>query len=246
MKQIEHLEKDEPMDDPEGDNRPRSPPTQRYYGRYGNRGHYRYRWYYQSSNFDFESWNSTAHEHNSSSSYENTFFSFGGDGEGGSSQRTESSTSDYFPFDRRGDKSINKTEGERWVRQAEVDYNVLCEIHSTANSSNGYAHVCFMAHQVAEKALKGGVYALCGLDGRGLIDHNLSRHSYALQAAKPGQTIGLAQYCVPLESYYLKTRYPNRWPGPTDIPSDHYTEENADQAKEHAEAILNIVKSILE
>ena len=129
------------------------------------------------------------------------------------------------------------------MRQAEVDYSVLCDIHSTARTTNRYGHVCFLAHQVAEKALKGGVYALCGMDGRGLIDHNLIRHAYALQAVKSSETRGLVEHCTPLESYYLDTRYPNRWP--TNIPSDHYTAGDANQAKDHAKEVLFVVKSIM-
>ena len=101
-----------------------------------------------------------------------------------------------------------------------------------------------MAHQVVEKALKGGVYALCGLDGRGLQDHNLTRHAYALLDVAAG-TQSLAQHCIPLEDYYLDTRYPNRWPGYADIPSNHYTPEQASEAKDHAKAVLDIVETIM-
>ena len=234
MKQIEHLEKGEPLDDPENEETPQGTSHHHYYNRSGNRGHYHYHWHYQSSNFNFGNWNSTANDHYSFSECEETFFSFGG------SQRANYH---YFPFGRK-EKGM-KSEGKRWMGQAEVDYKVLCDIHSTADTSNGYSHVCFMAHQVAEKALKGGVYALCGMDGRGIRDHNLTRHAYALQTVKPLKTSGLAQHCVPLEGYYLNTRYPNRWPDSTDIPSDHYKEGDADQAKDHAREVLDVVKSIM-
>ena len=105
--------------------------------------------------------------------------------------------------------------------------------------------MCFLAHQVAEKALKGGVYALCGMDGRSLIDHNLTRHAYALQAAAPASTSGLSTHSVPLDEYYLKTRYPNRWPGYSDTPLDHYNQVSAGEAKKHARAILDIVSAII-
>ena len=114
-----------------------------------------------------------------------------------------------------------------------------------ADTCNGYGHVCFMAHQVVEKALKGGVYALCGMDGRGLTDHNLTRHARALETARPASTRGLSQHASPLESYYVDTRYPNRWPSSSDIPSDHYKAEEADEALQHALAVLKNVKSIM-
>ena len=136
-------------------------------------------------------------------------------------------------------------EGRRWVKQAETDYKVLCDIHSKASTSKGYGHVCFMAHQVVEKALKGGVYALCGMDGRGLTDHNLTRHAYALRTVEPEQTQELHLHTSPLESYYLNTRYPNRWAGYMDIPSDHYDLYESDEAKRHAKAALDTVISIM-
>ena len=138
-------------------------------------------------------------------------------------------------------------EGRRWVKQAETDYQVLCDIHSKASTSKRYGHVCFMAHQVVEKALKGGVYALCGMDGRGLTDHNLTRHAYALRTVEPEQTQELHLHTSPLESYYLNTRYPNRWPahGYMDIPSDHYDLDESDKAKGHAKAALDTVISIM-
>ena len=120
-------------------------------------------------------------------------------------------------------------------------------IYNEAQTNLGYGHVCFMAHQVVEKALKGGVYALCGLDGRGLVDHNLTRHAYALQVLQdvPPETQNLAQHCIPLEDYYLDTRYPNRWPGYADVPSNHYTHEQALAAKDHAKAVLDIVETLM-
>ena len=183
-----------------------------------------------SRNFYYDSWNRTAAKHRQ------TYYA--------NEQGCSSSSSYQFPFD----SFVNKTdpkEGKRWVQQAEVDYKVLIAINNKARTISGYGHVCFMAHQVAEKALKGAVYAVCGTDGRILIDHNLLRRANALHTAKPDQTEGLVDHSSPLESYYLDPRYPNRWPGYTDIPSDHYTLEQADQARDHARAVLDIVQSIM-
>ena len=182
-----------------------------------------------SRDFDYNFWNRTAARHRQTYANE---------------QRCFSSSSYQFPFE----SFVNKTnpkEGKRWVQQAEVDYNVLIAINNKARTISGYGHVCFMAHQVAEKALKGAVYAVCGTDGRILVDHDLLRHANALHTAKPDQAEGLVDHSSPLESYYLNTRYPNCWPGYTDIPSDHYTLEQADQARLHAKAVLAIVQSIM-
>ena len=123
----------------------------------------------------------------------------------------------YSPFDHVRNPR-NASEGSRWVKQAVVEYSVLEDIHSKAAVSCGYGYVCFMAHQVAEKALKGGVYALCGMDGGGLRDHDLIRHAGVLHTVNPDKTKDLVRDCGPLNDYYLNTRYPNRCPN-TKIPA---------------------------
>lgn len=142
-------------------------------------------------------------------------------------------------------KKENPDEGARWLKQAEIDFNVLCKIHSTADECNGYSHVCFMAHQVAEKSLKGGVYALCGMDGRDVTDPDLTKLVYALKDACPNNSEELSQHSTPLQPFFDKTRYPNHWPDDLDAPSEHYQMEDADEAKKHAEAVLEIMKAVI-
>ncbi len=55
----------------------------------------------------------------------------------------------------------------------------------------------------------------------------------------------LVQHSTPLEKYYLNTCYPSYWTGYADTPSEHYMQEDADQAKKHAEAVLTINDSIM-
>ncbi len=105
--------------------------------------------------------------------------------------------------------------------------------------------ICFMAHQVAEKALKGGKYFVCGLDQASLTNPNISTHAYGLQSERPGETHGLVNHTTPLENYYLHPRYPNCWPSGI-VPADMYSYEQAKQAKDHAEAILRIIQNIIE
>ncbi len=229
MKQIERLEKGEPLDDPVV-NQPA--------GHY--RSHRSRRYWHSSSSYsqDYYRWSNTAGQHSNYYESEQDYFSSGSKGS------SHSFTSNSFPFEEEKD-GRNPEEGERWVNQAEAEFKVLSLVHSHIDECSGYSYVCFMAHQVAEKALKGGVYALCGMDGRGLTDHNLSRHARALEAKLPEQTYGLVQHAIPLENYYLDTRYPNRWQGYNDTPAEHYTPEQADQAKEHAKAVLTIVRAIM-
>ena len=56
----------------------------------------------------------------------------------------------------------DQDKAQKWFKQAEHDLkalHVLFESHSKELN----AHVCFMAHQVAEKSLKAGMYKLIGL-----------------------------------------------------------------------------------
>ncbi len=140
---------------------------------------------------------------------------------------------------------INPAEGRRWLKQAEANFKSLVVLFTGAvHDTRVCGDVCFMAHQVAEKALKGGKYFVCGLSDNSMKSHNISTHAYGLQSECPGDTHGLINHTTPLENYYLDPRYPNRWNSGI-VPSDMYDYEQAKQAKEHAEAILTIIKNIV-
>ena len=188
-----------------------------------------------------------AHSHSSAFDFEDSFFWGGGlggrrsEGGGGSSLSSKPKVSDYYPFDEEKNEK-DPEEGHRWVKQAEAEFKVLVVLHSQLVACSGYGYVCFMAHQVAEKALKGAIYALCR---RSSIDHNLSRHAHALQSVNPEKTDGLVDHSIPLEGHYLKTCYPNQWPEHVDPPFVHYGQADADKAKVHAQAVLDIMKTIM-
>ena len=141
--------------------------------------------------------------------------------------------------------SPNPLEGERWLRQATVDCEALCVLHYQIHATPVLAgNVCFLAHQVVEKALKGGKYIVCGLGDKGLKSHNLTDHAYALRMERPHQLQGLPALTAPLESYYLNTRYPNRVP-PPQIPFENYTIAEADRAKGYAERVLELMRGLM-
>ena len=151
------------------------------------------------------------------------------------------------PFD---DETVrpqkNQEEGRRWLKQACANFDSLLALLDNAQDKPQLCgDVCFAAHQVAEKALKGGKYFVCGLDQSSLSNYNISPHAYGLQSERPGESQGLISHTIPLENYYLEPRYPNHW-GPGVVPADMYTYEQAKQAKDHAEAILKIIQNIAE
>ena len=139
----------------------------------------------------------------------------------------------------------NKYEGERWVKQAQVDLEALEALLTSARqNTNLSCHVCFMAHEVAEKALKGAMYATCGLGENSLKSHQIGQLAYAIEAEKPRVAIELAAKTTPLESYYLDTRFPNRCCSPT-IPYEKFRLSQAESAADCARGILKIVRDIV-
>ena len=140
----------------------------------------------------------------------------------------------------------NHKEGKCWLKQAVANFTSLQALFESAQASPVICgDVCFMAHQVAEKALKGGKYFVCGLDPGSLVSHSISTHAFGLHSECPDETRGLVSHTTALENYYLNPRYPNRWPSGT-VPADMYTYEQAKEAKDHAEAILRIIQKIQE
>ena len=141
--------------------------------------------------------------------------------------------------------SVNHNEGRRWLKQAETSFKALLLLHSQSVSSTELCgNVCFLAQQVAECALKGAMYFVCGLDDSAVSSHTITTLAYGLQYERPKETSGLTTHTVPLENYYLDPRYSCRWPSGV-VPADQYSYTQADEAKNHAQAILDIVKCII-
>ena len=189
----------------------------------------------------FTHWDQTAHDHHS---YWQSEFNFHQRSTGGSSRT-------YYPFDdfesyRR--PATQPAEAKRWLKQADVEYRALCTLFdqiSTFRELSG--HVCYMAHQVVELSLKGGMYAVCGLTEKSLESHNLTPLARAVETGKPTLLRGkLATHTTHLETYYLDTKYPNRYPGRSVTPSDMYTPQQAQEAKERAEVILGLMKLLID
>ena len=104
-------------------------------------------------------------------------------------------------------------------------------------------HVCFMAHEVAEKALKGGMYATCGLGEVSLKSPKIEPLAHALEA-ETSKAAGLAILACSLEPFYLETRFPNQCPPPS-IPAEHFSLSEAEMARKNAARILEIVNKIV-
>ena len=236
--QIERLEQGLPLVDPDDE-----PTTGGPYPHAQTQFHSQWNSY-------FTAWDHTAHQHSRYRESEHQFRARGGGGggrEGGGGGGVGGGfTRAQFPFDEEIGPQPDPEEGKRWVKQAEVDFRTLVMLlDRTPTSHEVSASVCFMAHEVAEKALKGGMYAKCGLGDKSLKSHKLTPLAYALQAEEPFSTQGLAGCTIPLEDHYLDTRFPNRHPDGTTIPSDHYSPQDAQRAKENAESILDMMRQLV-
>ena len=137
-----------------------------------------------------------------------------------------------------------EAEGRRWIRQAEVDFKALETLMKKAKTINNISsNVCFMAHEVAEKALKGAMYATHGLRDASLKSHKLKPLAQALESHTL-KARGLVALSATLEPYFPETRFPNYWTFPS-IPADHFSLSLAEEAREKARDILDIVNNIV-
>ena len=96
-----------------------------------------------------------------------------------------------------------------WFQQTEVDMEVLNTVLMNVNAYPDHAgHVCFLAHEVAEKALKAGKYATCGLHSGSLQHHQLAGLARALEQVEPELTSGLYTSALALEKLLSDTAIP--------------------------------------
>ena len=131
-------------------------------------------------------------------------------------------------------------EGLRWLKQSEVDLRACKELKSAMLSDQTLAgYVCFLAHQVAEKSLKGAMFAIYG--EADLLHHHIMPMAMKLDCENTSSFTSVAQQ---LNNYYTKTRYPNTCCPPT-IPADKYTPGHAYKALEAASYIFDEVTSLI-
>ena len=121
-----------------------------------------------------------------------------------------------------------RIEGQRWLEQAQFDLKWARHL----KSKGAYYLVCFLAQQVAEKALKAFLYA----QGEELVvGHSVRRLSEQASEYDAQFQHYLAAWSI-LDSYYIPTRYPNGLPD--DIPARVYNEKAAKDALTLAEAVI--------
>jgi HEPN domain-containing protein len=108
-------------------------------------------------------------------------------------------------------------EGRRWLEQARHDLHWAADLAERG----GYHIACFLAQQVAEKALKAFLYA----QGEEAVMGRSVQRLGAEAAAMDTTFRDAARRWAALDGYYIPTRYPNGLPD--SIPALVFTREAA-------------------
>jgi HEPN domain-containing protein len=126
-------------------------------------------------------------------------------------------------------------EGRRWLRQAAEDLRWARHLAE----QGAYHLACFLAQQVAEKALKAFLYA----QGEEIVlGHSVERLCAAAANFFPGFQEYARSWSI-LDGYYVPTRYPNSLPD--GIPADVYTRRAAEEAVALAAEVVERVAGLL-
>ncbi len=129
----------------------------------------------------------------------------------------------------------DQNEWRRWLAQAQ--YDLAAARHS--QTGGFYALACFLAQQVAEKALKAFLYAH---GERAVLGHSVSE----LCARCAATNQAFAPLCPSggkLDRYYIPTRYPNGLPG--GVPAEAYARDDAESALALAEQFVQLVNRLV-
>lgn len=126
-------------------------------------------------------------------------------------------------------------EGARWLDQAKEDLRWARHLLQ----EGGYYLACFLAQQVAEKAIKAFLYAQ---GEEVVIGHSVRRLTEEAAAWNSAFSDRTARWGI-LDTYYIPTRYPNGLPDGT--PAQVYTREIASEAVNLAEEVVAFVAGCL-
>ena len=139
----------------------------------------------------------------------------------------------------------NKDHGEakRWIKQAEYDYATLSTLNiSSQHDEKTCAATCFMSHEVAEKALKAGMYMKCGMGNATLKSHNLVSPARAL--LQVGCLVDITDVIF-LENFYSHPRFPYCHSFPV-VPGEEYSSITAREAFLAATKIYETMKQLID
>jgi HEPN domain-containing protein len=123
--------------------------------------------------------------------------------------------------------------GKRWLDQALEDLKWAKDLAERG----GFHIACFLAQQVAEKALKAFLYAT---GEEVVLGHSIERLC-AAAAHYDARFSSKAETWAILDAYYVPTRYPNGLPD--SIPAKVFTQRAAREAVALAEEVCTFVEA---
>ncbi|RLA85570.1 MAG: DNA-binding protein [Deltaproteobacteria bacterium] len=123
-------------------------------------------------------------------------------------------------------------EGKRWLEQASEDLYWAKDLAERG----GYHIACFLAQQVAEKALKAFLYAM---GEEVVLGHSVERLCRDASEFDNSFSEKLGRWSI-LDGYYVPTRYPNSLPD--SIPARVYTADAAREAVRLATEVVEFVR----
>lgn len=130
----------------------------------------------------------------------------------------------------------NLKEGRRWLSQAKFDL----EVAQWLLEGKFWWEACFKSQQIGEKALKAYLYAQ---GRRAVLGHALLELGRAC-GEFDADFHELQPVYRRLDRYYITTRYPNGLPGL--VPAEYFEEDEAREAVNLAERIIELVKGKIE
>lgn len=129
-------------------------------------------------------------------------------------------------------KKEARREARRWLEQAEIDL----ETAEYNLEGKKYYLTCFLAQQIAEKALKAFLY----LQGEEIVLGHSVAHLCERAKKYDSKLKHLSGEISMLDGYYLPTRYPNSIPD--SIPAKIYNRKSAEGALELARKTVNFIR----
>ena len=129
-----------------------------------------------------------------------------------------------------------RSEGLRWLEQAEADRKGARLLFE----GGSYDLACFVAQQIAEKALKAFLYA----QGEEFVVGHSVEALCRWAAEYDGDFDRLREEVAPLDGYYIPTRYPNGLPD--NIPARVYNRSAAEEGLRLADKTVQLVRKKFE
>lgn len=135
----------------------------------------------------------------------------------------------------------NRLIAQIWLQQARANRRIIYLLRNSLPHAS--AHVCFLSQQVAELSLKAARFSLYGIDKSSCRHHALKPHAKLLERSVHAPDGTLLDLTVPLDKYYVSTRYPNCYK-PQKCPAHLYGIVEATEAIQNAEEIFKIAKHL--